>query len=106
MIPENGVFVFISHATLSTTPLTIPSGTTHIVVATGVTGTLLQDESGILGFKESAAGANKILAISCGEFIRLFSNIPAGVAQFFKTTTVGGIAPNIDQVSFYKWEQL
>lgn len=106
MIPENGVFVYISHTALSTTHFTVPENTTHIVVCTGNTGALLQDESGILGFRKTAADANEVMVIPCGEFVRLFTNITPGVSQLFKTTAVGGVVPNIDQVTFYRWELL
>lgn len=106
MIPENGVFVYINHVALTTTPFTVPENTTHIVVCTGNSGILLQDEAGILGFRKTNTAANEVIAIPCGEFVRLFTNITPGVSQLFKTTAVGGIVPNIDQVSFYKWEIL
>jgi hypothetical protein len=106
MIPENGVFVYINHVSLTTTPFTVPENTTHIVVCTGNSGTLLQDEAGILGFRKTNVAANEVIAIPCGEFVRLFTNITPGVSQLFKTTAVGGIVPNIDQVSFYRWEIL
>jgi hypothetical protein len=104
MIPENGVFTFISHVTLSTTATTIPLGTTHILVSSGTTGALLQDENGILGFKVNSGASNQILGIPCGEFVRLFTNLTPGTSLLFKTTAVGGVVPNIDQVTFYKWE--
>lgn len=97
MIPENGRYSFISHATLTTTPLTVPADTTHIVFGTAAT----TDEYGLLGLKVTSAAALQKLAVPTGVFLRL-GNIASNVSQLVTEATAP--ATTITTATFYKWE--
>lgn len=101
MIPENGKFTFISHATLSTSDTVIPVGTTHIVCANTTSATTYADVSGILAFKPDGSTLTKII-VPCGVFFRLGNIIPGTSDVLTNATTP---ASTITQVSFFKWEQ-
>ena len=102
MVPENGSFTFISHATLdangsSTTPT--PKDVTHVVLGS----TSNADTYGILAVRFDGTNLNKIL-VPLGQFIRLTGivNTPTVVTNFQRQSS--DPASSVISITFYKWE--
>lgn len=96
MVPENGSFTYISHDTLLTSDLTVPVGTTHMVLGSGNA----SDVYGILAVKFNGADLNKIL-VPLGQFIRL-TNIVGGTTDLLTNTGLPG--SSVTSATYYKWE--
>jgi hypothetical protein len=96
MVPENGSFTYISHDTLLTTDLTVPVGTTHMVLGSGNS----SDVYGILAVRFDGTTLNKIL-VPLGQFIRI-TNIVGGTTDLLTSTLLP--VSSVTSATYYKWE--